>query len=160
MFVFTGRCIWFTCSLYYCSVYTVYSRHKLNWLKSQFICKQEDEAFCVWKPNPYILWILVILLIITHDTDPKFSTISLSLMVSEISTFLKKNYLMTLCDLNIWTNDYYLVSHRQGLAHAYLPPKFGKKLFKTASHTDVIINTCVTSLFDPLTIWVGGELLN
>ena len=43
--VFTGWCIWFTCSLYNSSVYTVRSRHKLNWLKSQFICKQEDEAF-------------------------------------------------------------------------------------------------------------------
>ena len=38
--------------------------------------------------------------------------------------------LFTLCDLNIWPNDYYLISNRQGVTYVYLPPKFWKKLLK------------------------------
>ena len=70
--------------------------------------------------------------------------------------------LLTLCDLNIWPNDYYLVRYRQGVTHAYLPPKFGKKMLKTASPTEVILNWVKIWPFDLvwpyyLTLWLSGE---
>ena len=54
-----------------------------------------------------------------------------------------------MCDLNISPNDYYLASPWQGVTHAYIPPKFGRKyLLKIASPTEQIMKWSKLELFD------------
>ena len=72
---------------------------------------------------------------------------------------------MTLCDLNILPNDFYLVSNRQGVTNAYLPPLIvlNCKPYRTYYEMAKIWSfwPCVTSLFDPFTIWwVAGKVLS
>ena len=54
---------------------------------------------------------------------------------------------MTLLDLNIWPNDYYLVSLMQCVTHAYLPTKFAEKNCSKLQATEHIMKWLKFDLF-------------